>query len=269
MAKISDVFYRFNVQLLHILMIPFTFAVFVLVYRPFDLDDFLDMGQGMYAFNLTMITCIILVVLLITRMVLYSLRGRMALSSGWYIFWCVMEVVIITHFMTLYMWLMFAQTMPYLEVLGRSFYCLTLILLFPYSIISLSLSLNQKPVPVVVSEPVENQKIRFCDDRGNLKLMVLAQNVLYITAEENYIHVFYIEKGKERSYVLRNTMKGIETLCEANGLLRCHRSYYINKLHVKSLRKDKDGFIIAELDSESRAHIPVSKTYYESLTALL
>lgn len=266
MAKIPDIFYRFNVQMLHILMIPFSFMVFVLVYRPFDLDDFLNMNRGLYAFNLTMITCIILVVLLITRLTLYGMRGRMNLSSGWYIFWCCMEVFVIAHFMTLYMWLMLAHTMPYLEVLGHSFYCLTLILILPYVIISLSLRLNNAHV---ISEPKENAKVRFCDERGNLKLMVLASNVLYIMAEENYVHVFYLEKEKERSYVLRNTMKNIEDICNANGFLRCHRSYYINKSHVKSLRKEKEGYIIAELDSREKTHIPVSKKFYDGISSLL
>lgn len=266
MAKISDVFYRFNVQWLHILMIPFTFAVIVLVYRPFDLDDFFNMNRGLYAFNLTMITCIILVVLLITRLIFYALRGKMSLSTGWYVFWCSIEVVIIAHFMTLYMWLMLRHTVPYLEVLGHSFYCLTLILLLPYTIISLVLQMNEKRFS---PEYIENQRIRFCDENGNLKLLVNASNVLYITAEENYIKIFYLEKDKVMTYVLRSTMKSLEKLCQSKGLVRCHRSFFINSKHVRSLRKEKEGYIIAELDSPDKQHIPVSATYYDSLAAML
>lgn len=266
MAKLSDVFYRFNVQILHILMIPFTFIVFVLVYRPFDLDDFLNMNRGLYAFNITMITCILLVVLLITRLILYSLRNRMSLSTGWYVFWCVMEVVIMAHFMTLYMWLMLQHTMPYLEVLEHSFYCLTLILLLPYTIISLSLQMNQNRFTVIRPE---NERIRFCDENGNLKLLVQASNVLYIAAEENYIKIFYLEKDRVMTYVLRSTMKSIEKLCLSKGLLRCHRSYFINSMHVRSLRKEKEGYIIAELDLPDKQHIPVSNRYYDSLAAML
>ncbi len=266
MTKIPDLFYRFNVQLLHILMIPFSFMVFVLVYRPFDLDDFLNMNRDLYAFNLTIITCILLVVLLITRLSFYGLRGYMSLSYGWYIFWCCIEVFIMSHFMTLYMWLMLQHTMPYLEVLGHSFYWLTLILILPYVIIGLSLKFNSSSQYL---ETNDDSKVRFCDERGNLKLLVLASNVLYIMAEENYVHIFYLEKDKERSYVLRNSMKNIEDICNANGFLRCHRSYYINKLHVKSLRREKEGYIIAELDSKEKTHIPVSKKFYDGLSSLL
>ena len=266
MAKISDVFYRFNVQLLYSLMIPFSFLVFVLIYRPFDLDEFLDMGRGLYAFNLVMLSCIMLVTLLITRLVLYFLRGYLQLSMGWYIFWCCMEVVVIAHFVTLYLWLMLQHSIPYLEVLGDSVYWLSFILVFPYVIIGIYLKLTHKKV---FDEVDVKTKMRFLDTHGNLKLVAQAKNVLYISAEENYVNITYIDKEKEKTYVLRNSMKNLEEMCERYGLLRCHRSYIINKEHVKSLRKDKDGYILAELDSVDKPHIPVSKKYYDALAALL
>ena len=256
MAKISDIFYRFNVQLLYALMIPFSFLVFVLIYRPFDLDEFLDMGRGLYAFNLVMISCIVLVTLLITRLIFYFLRGHLQLSMGWYIFWCCMEVFVVAHFVTLYLWLMLQHTIPYLEVLGDAVYWLSFILVFPYVIIGLSLRLaNNK----IADEPDMKSRMRFVDVHGNLKLVAQAAKVLYISAEENYVSITYIDKEKEKTYVLRNSMKNIEEMCERYGLLRCHRSYIINKEHVKSLRKDKDGYILAEIDSVDKPHIPVSK----------
>ena len=98
---------------------------------------------------------------------------------------------------------------------------------------------------------------------------MLASTVLYISAEENYVNIFYMEKDKLRKFVLRNTMKNLEQTCTQNGLFRCHRSYYINRRHVSSIRKDKDNIILAELDSQERIHIPVSKRYYESLSHLI
>jgi hypothetical protein len=266
MTRISHTFYRFGTQMLYIMMLPLSFIVFSLVYRPFDVDTFLDMGEGLYPFNITMITCIVLVVLLITRLSLYFCRHHLNLSEGWYIFWCVCEVVIIAHFVTLYMWLMLGKKMLYLEVLAESLEMIALILVFPYVIIWLSLRIvDLKKIP----EQTAEQKIRFSDDRNNIKLVVLASSVLYVSAEENYVNIFYMEKDKLRKFVLRNTMKNIEQLCARNGLLRCHRSYYINKNHVSSIRKDKDNIIVAELDSSEKIHIPVSRRYYDDLSHLI
>ena len=64
-------------------------------------------------------------------------------------------------------------------------------------------------------------------------------------------------------------MKAIDEICQENGLVRCHRSYYINPSFVQVLRKDKEGVIFAEMDSRGMVRIPVSKTYYDRLAELL
>ena len=64
-------------------------------------------------------------------------------------------------------------------------------------------------------------------------------------------------------------MKAIEEVCIENGLVRCHRSYLINPLHVKVLRKDQEGVVYAELDAPEVQHIPVTKRYYASVSSLL
>lgn len=120
-------------------------------------------------------------------------------------------------------------------------------------------------------EPVQNnlQRMRFYDDRHNLKIVLTPDAILYITAEENYVNIFYTENGKVRNYVLRSSMKALDELCQDNGLIRCHRSYYVNPLHVKVLRKDKDGIVYAELDASDIMHIPVTKRYYDRLSEML
>ena len=119
-------------------------------------------------------------------------------------------------------------------------------------------------------EPVDiNQRMRFYDDKHNLKFVVQPDAVLYIEADINYVNIFYLENGRQRSYTLRTSMKAINDLCQENGLLRCHRSFYVNPSHVKVLRKDKDGLVYAELDATDVKHIPVTKRYYERLADML
>lgn len=263
MNKLPQLFFQFKSQLLYCLLVPIFFVTFVLIYRPFDIDEYLNMGRSLFAFNITMISCIILVTLMITRIILYLCR--LELSSGWYLFWCGCEILICAHFVTLYMWLM--SDMAYLPILGHACGYLTSVMIYPYIIIGLSLRLNF--AKKYKDEPAENTRIRFYDDRHNLKLIVHARNVLYIEAEENYVRIFYLENDRQKNFQLRSTMKSIEELCQMNGLIRCHRSYYINKALVKMLRKDKDGIILVELDAPDTKLIPVSKRYYDELANLL
>ena len=64
-------------------------------------------------------------------------------------------------------------------------------------------------------------------------------------------------------------MKSLETLADRHGLVRCHRSYYVNPRHIKVLSRNKEGVIIAEMIEDSLMRIPVSKQYYAHLSELL
>ena len=51
--------------------------------------------------------------------------------------------------------------------------------------------------------------------------------------------------------------------------MRCHRSFFVNAAHVELLKKDANGYALAQLDQEGLKNIPVSKKYYDSIVALL
>jgi DNA-binding LytR/AlgR family response regulator len=107
--------------------------------------------------------------------------------------------------------------------------------------------------------------MRFVDNAQKLKLMIASSAVLYIEADENYVHVRYMEGERVKDYPLRASMKSLEELVLKHGLLRCQRSYYINPQHIKVLRRDKEGMISAELDIPNQKSIPVSPKYYEAV----
>lgn len=258
----SSLFRRFVPQVLHIIALPLFFFIFNLVYRPFD--TYIYAGGEWFAVHLTIISCVILLCVIVSRLLFYFLPLRLNLAI--YIFWCLMEVIFCSLFVALYLWLALHRSTPYFEVVSTSFKYIFFTSVFSYSILTLSLRIyeyNQK-----LSDPEETnvQRMRFYDDRHNLKFVVNPDSLLYISAEENYINIFYTENRKEKMYVLRSSMKVVEELCIDNGMVRCHRSYYINPRHVEVLRKDKEGVMYAELDVKESRHVPVSKSYYKTLS---
>jgi DNA-binding LytR/AlgR family response regulator len=114
-------------------------------------------------------------------------------------------------------------------------------------------------------EVVDESLMRFVDNTQKLKLMIASPAVLYVEADENYVHVRYMEGERVKDYPLRASMKSLEELMLKHGLLRCQRSYYINPQHIKVLRRDKEGMISAELDVANQKSIPVSPKYYEAV----
>jgi len=265
MAQVSPIFRRFIPQLLHIITLPIFFFTFMLLLRPLGIVDFL--GKEWFGVHLTIISCIILLSVMITRAVYYFIPMR--INYTLYGFWCLAEMIFTSFFTALYVWLVLDKPMPYFEFLTDSFRFIFFSLIFAYVIIALSMRIYEYHDKAVNHEDVSVQRMRFYDSQHNLKIVLNPQAVLYISAEENYVNIFYLDNGKVKVYVLRSSMKSIDELCQDNGLVRCHRSFYINPAHVGVLRRDKDGIMYAELDADDVRHIPVSKKYYDRLSDML
>ena len=139
------------------------------------------------------------------------------------------------------------------------------ILCYPYILFALLIA-HIQPDEVEVSE---EYLVRFTDNTGRLKLVIAHDVILFVEAQENYISIHYMEGEKLKAYSLRQSMRGIEELMEKHGIIRCQRSYFVNPQHVKVLRRDKEGFIQAELDVAQSKSVPVSPKYYEQLSKLL
>lgn len=265
MSNIPQIFRRFIPQLLHMVVLPVFFFTFMLIHRSLGIEDFL--GKDWFGVHITIMSCIILVSILITRLLYYFLPMKMNYTL--YVFWCLAEIIFSSFFVALYLWLVQHKPMPYFEFLTSSFKFLSFTLVFAYVIMALSMRIYEYHQKASNPEENTNHKMRFYDHLHNLKIVLAPETVLYIAAEENYVTIYYVESGKVREYVLRSSMKALDELCQDNGLVRCHRSFYINPSHVKVLRKDKEGVMFAELDVDDVRHIPVSKTYYGRLSEML
>lgn len=265
MSQVSKIFRRFIPQLLHMIVLPVFYFAFMLIYRPLNVVDF--MGGEWFGVHLTIVSCIVFVCMMLLRLLYYFLP--MKINYTLYIFWSLAEIIFTSFFVALYIWLVRHKPMVYFEIFALSFQYLFLTLVIPYTILALSMRLHEFHHKDDEPDSGSNQRMRFYDDRHNLKIVLMQDAVLYITSEENYVNIFYTENSKLRNYVLRSSMKALDELCQDHGLIRCHRSYYVNPSHVKVLRKEKEGIIFAELDATETIHVPVTKRYYDRLSEML
>ena len=211
--------------------------------------------------------CILLGVMLISRVLMMVLsHHQLRLNWARYVYWEIAEVITMSMFMALYLTLMYQGIYPYFHVVGQSLYALLLICIYPYVIFNLSMAyMAQKDEQATYDDSL----MRFTDNTQRVKLMIASSAVLYIKAEENYVHIRYMEGDRSKDYALRASMKSLEELMLKHGLVRCQRSYYINPQHIKVLRRDKEGLITAELDVPNQKSIPVSPKYYDALSKWL
>lgn len=250
-------------MMLHILAVPAFYLGFILIYESQWMLRFLDTGMG-YVINTVILACILIAVMIVSRIPMTVFRDRMRLSWWQYAIWSFAEVMVFSCFAALYMALIYG-TYGYFPALGQCLILSFAVLPVPYIVVALLFALIR---PDEEGE-AEEDLVRFTDTTGRLKLVIAHDVLLYIEAQENYVSIHYLEGEQLKEYTLRQSMRGIEELMERHGIIRCQRSYFVNPRHVTVLRRDKEGYIQAELDVANGKSVPVSPKYYEHLSQLL
>jgi len=269
MKTISRTFYKMQVTCLFFVIVPLFYFLFVLAYDPFDISEFLAVGREKFSLNLIITALTVQGVVTLSRMLLFILRHIVDLNWSLYILWCAGETVVCGLMCSILLGIGWAGTYPYFAVMTRITLYMAGILVFPYTIITLAVQLyvlhKRGNAPAVD----EKTLIRFYDEQKRLKLIVSSEAVLYIEAEENYVHIVHLDNGRVKDFTLRSSMRALEETLRRHGLIRCHRSFFLNASHVELLKKDVNGYALAQLDQEGAKTIPVSKKYYDSVSVLL
>lgn len=217
-----------------------------------------------------------MLVVVVSRLIMLSYTKKYVIQYWLYASWVLIEILAMSLFYTL-----FSKFIPE-EGMNRDFWVIfkqsmvntSLVLLLPYSILWLYFSWRDKNTILQKMAQDENAVIKprknliaFPDEKGELKISIVLDNLLYVDSSENYATIHYLNKSKVSHFLIRNSLKWMEkNLTNHSPLVRCHRSYIVNLDKVKVFRKTKDG-IFLELDAENIPDIPVSKTYYESVMA--
>ena len=276
MHKIPDSYFKGNILACYILLIPMYAFFFLIGVKPFHLDDFMQVTQDQLSFRAAIMASIEIVVVLISRLSMLLVRSKHQINYTGFVIWELMEGLSITMFCTLFVWLMDKRVMPYTELLPKMFVITFTILLFPYFIVALFSELKDRDNSIARNRIIieryatgqigrEDSTLPFLDDKKALKLAVTANAILYVEAADNYVNIFYLNNDKLVRFPLRNSMRGIEQICESNNIVRCHRSYYVNLRKVRAIQKDKEGLFV-ELTYPAAPHIPVSSTFSETVT---
>lgn len=265
----------------NILRLIFFTAIFALlfinIFQPFGSQHWYpNISQFKYFFFSSLIILTGMLVVVISRWIMYAYTRKNTLTYWQYSGWVLGEILSMSMFYSL-----FAKFIPkeglsrdFMEIFRQSTVNTSLVILLPYSILWLYFSLNEKKRMLeklaVEEHSNESQKkplIAFPDEKGELKISVMLENLLYVDSADNYATIHYLNKSKLSHFLIRNSLKWMEENLTTNTpLVRCHRSYLVNLDKVKVLRKTKDG-ILLELDAVNTPDIPVSKTYYDRVMA--
>ena len=206
--------------------------LFVVFYEPFEIKSLLTMENSSFTFNVTMLFCILLAAISITRSWLYFIGKFRNLSRVEYALWCIAEVLVASLFMALYLSLMMSSAPPYYELVGRALKITAATCVYPYVFIWAGMEANTK-IATLSQKSDDNSLIRFYDEYKKLRLVIAPEAVLFIKSEDNYAQINYMDKGNPQKFILRSSMKALEDTLKQHGLIRCHRSYSVNPSFIK------------------------------------
>ena len=260
-------------NIIRLILFTASFALlFINIFKPFGSRDWYKISDFKFFVFASLIVLVGMLVVVISRMIMLSYVKRNTISYLQYGIWVLIEVLSMSMFYAL-----FTKFIPeenanrdFLQIYSDSTFHAALIILLPYSILWLYFSWREKNTQLQKMAMAEQSKdipkkslIAFPDEKGELRISIMLDNLLYIDSADNYATIHYLNKSKLSHFLIRNSLKWMEeNLTKESPLVRCHRSYVVNLDKVKVLRKTKDG-IFLELDTDNTPDIPVSKTYYE------
>lgn len=259
-------------QLKYAVLMPLFFFSFCFVYDPFSFQEVFTVGGKSFTFHLLMLTLILGGVLSVTRTAFALSSKRLTFLWWQYVVWCIAEILAISAFFSMYTSLFYKShaPMPFFTALPICFKLVSMVLLYPYLFGAMLRIITNKANDLVKDKIwTDDSLVKFYDEHNRLKLTIAASAIVFVGAEANYVSIHYIENSRERTFLLRNSMKSIEAGAAGRILVRCHRSYFVNPSHIKVLSRDKDGIIYTEFIDEGVGRVPVSKMYYDNLANLL
>ena len=278
-------------------------ALFMVIYKPFSLAIWFSTSDTL-RFSLTILFYVAaVVVLIVSRSMMYALQDRYMMSINRYVLWLMCENVAISLLYTIITLSLFPEKGLSFGTLGtRALFCVTMILAIPNAMIMFYAAYRAKCEEVEASE-YQLQKLReecrrlelmtkhekerreeaitqaaaldrsprminLYDNNNTLRLTISLDSLYYLESEDNYIKVHYKHNDKIASYMLRCRTKSVEEALRDTVMKRCHRSYIVNISKIRFIQ-DEHRLHFITLDDDSIRPIPLSKSYYESILASL
>ena len=255
-------------------------------------------------FSITMLFYIAaIVILIISRFVMYALQDRVQMTITKYTWWLASEAIAIAILYTIITVTLFPVDGVSMPMIGiRALLCVSIMLSIPNLAISFYAAYRSKCEELEAAQ-YQLQKIReenvrltainesdsrhkaqieqtqravdraprmvkLHDNNGSLRLTINIDSLYYLESEDNYIKVYYKHNDKIASYMLRCKTKLVEQMLQGTGMVRCHRSYIVNIAKIRFVGEAHRMHFIT-MDDETIKRIPVSKSYHETLLSSL
>lgn len=244
-------------------------TLFLLVFRPFGLSQ-LEEGIAMYSLCFGLVTfCSILVI----QLPLNVIPPRGYFEDRWTVGLEIMEIMGIVLVIAAGNFTLATYFGFFGPTVGAFFLFITFTLsigIFPVTVAvmlrQVKLARERAKQSEIINKDITGESagagqgdIHFADDEGRPCISIPGGDVLFISAADNYVEVYYLEDQQVRKALIRNTLKNMEeVLASQPGFFRCHRSFLVNLQRIQKVQGNARGYLLYL--HASAPSIPVSRT---------
>ncbi|HBH48431.1 MAG TPA: hypothetical protein DDX98_07315 [Bacteroidales bacterium] len=119
-----------------------------------------------------------------------------------------------------------------------------------------------------VTRKNQEKRITIHSQNKNNDLEIALSDLIFMCAADNYVDVHYSDNGTIRHKLLRNSLSSIEKDLHCYPtILRCHKSYIVNKEKIKAIQGNAAGYKLKL--KETHELIPVSRSLNQKIATLL
>lgn len=260
-------------------MLVFT-AVFALVfinaYRPFNVEQLYPSVDGFTIFLVSSLLIMLgLVVVAVSRLLLYYRARKRVITYLNFGIWIIVEVMLLAGVYARLACIYIPSPEQHIyKLLLNTFKNTFLVIVIPYTISILYIVLRDYSRRLKLVDELQKASqeektpvtLSFYDSKGEIRLSIKRENLLYIEACDNYVNIWYTNKNKVEHFLLRSTLKAVSAYNWGGKIHRCHRSYIVNFDNVNLIRREKDGSVCADFGMEGVVDIPISATYADTVS---
>jgi hypothetical protein len=254
--------------------------LFINLYKPFDSRNWYpQITDAQYILFSSLLILVGIFVVAISRMIMYFYSRKHPIHYWEFAIWVFVEILAMSAIYSVFTEWASNWHRPWGDVILESLENTLLVLLLPYAVALLYESWEEKNKQLkaltasnhselsnaTAAAPPVAPMVALFDEKNELRLTIKRENLLYIESADNYVYIWYLNKGQVSKFLLRNSLKSIEDRFNGTPVMRCHRSYMVNFDNVSMIRREKEG-IYVEFSLAGVENIPVSKTYAAAVT---
>ncbi|WP_222982940.1 LytTR family DNA-binding domain-containing protein [Flagellimonas meishanensis] len=135
--------------------------------------------------------------------------------------------------------------------------------IIPITVLGVITVFNQERKYQGIANHINQKNIhgfRDVETRNRDFLEIPTKQIRYIEALQNYVKVYYIDsKDQLRTVIERTTLKEVLAKAKNSGIVKCHRSYLVNKNAIVSTSGNAQGLLLAL--SGCNHLVPVSRSF--------